>query len=119
MRALHAGDIIVSAILVGEAPATYTPARYDGPSAAPPDVQRFVRETGGQVVIGTAPAQALQPVLQGLTTRYTMQYTAPPSEDGKFRKIRVELTPEAAARYPGAKIKARSGYTAGEAKVTP
>ena len=73
--------------LSGKRPPRTRPPGADGPSAALPDVRRFVRETGGQVVIGTAPAQALQPVLQGLTTRYTMQYTAPPSEDGKFGKF--------------------------------
>jgi hypothetical protein len=69
--------------------------------------------------MGAAPAEALAPILKDLTTRYGFQYTPPPGEEGSFRKIRVELSPEAAARYPEAKIKARSGYTVGQAKVTP
>jgi hypothetical protein len=117
VRALHAGDIVLSAILVGENPASrYAPARYQAPNTAVPDVQRFVAETGGEVITGAAPAAALQPVLKGLTTRYSFQYTAPPADEGTFRKIRVELTPEAAARNPGVSIKARSGYTVGAAK---
>jgi VWFA-related protein len=116
VRALHAADIVVSAILVGENPAgPYAQARYQAPMNSAPDVQRFVRETGGQAITGAAPATALQPVLKGLTTRYSFQYTAPSAEDGTFRKIRVELTPEAAARNPGVSIKARSGYTVGAA----
>jgi VWFA-related protein len=113
VRALHAANVVVSAILVGDAQG-YTKARYESPSMAPPNVERFVTETGGEVIRGAAPANALQPVLQGLTTRYNFQYTAPPAEDGTFRRIRVELTPEAAAKNPGARIKARSGYTAGQ-----
>lgn len=119
IRALHGGNIIVSAILVGESASPYVRARYDSPTMAPPDVQRFAADTGGQVITGAAPAEALQPILKGLTTRYSFQYTAPPADEGSFRRIRVELTPEAASRYPSAKIKARSGYTVGEAKATP
>ncbi|HYI97817.1 MAG TPA: VWA domain-containing protein [Bryobacteraceae bacterium] len=113
VRALHSSNIVFSAILVGNAPA-YAKTRYESPGSAPPNVERFVAETGGEVIRGAAPANALQPMLKGLTTRYTFQYTAPPAEDGTFRRIRVELTPEIAAKYPGARVKARSGYTAGK-----
>ncbi len=116
VRALHAANVVLSAILVGDTAPAYTKARYENPALAPPNVERFVTETGGEVIRGAAPANALQPVLKGLTTRYNFQYTAPPAEDGTFRRIRVELTPEAAAKYPGARIKARSGYTAGQSK---
>jgi VWFA-related protein len=117
VRALHAGDIVLSAILVGDNPVTpYARTRYEAPNNTIPDVQRFVKETGGESITGASPAAALQPVLKGLTTRYSFQYTAPPAEEGAFRKIRVELTPEAAARHPGLTIKARSGYTVGTTK---
>ena len=113
VRALHSANTVLSAILVGDS-AGYAKARYESPGLAPPNVERFVAETGGEVIRGAAPANALQPMLKGLTTRYTFQYTAPPAEDGTFRRIRVELTPELAAKYPGAQVKARSGYTAGK-----
>lgn len=116
VRALHAADIVLSAIIVGDAAAPFTPGRYQNPTSGAPDVQRFVAETGGRVVIGTAPASALQPILKGLTTRYSFHYTAPQAEEGTFRRIRVELAPDAAAKYRGAKIKARSGYTVGQTK---
>lgn len=119
VRALHAANVVLSAVIVGDNPSTYKPARYVNPTSTLPDVQRFVTETGGQVVTGTAPAAALVPILKDLTTRYSFQYTPPAGEEGSFRKIRVELSPEAAARYPGARIKARSGYTVGQAKSTP
>lgn len=114
VRALHASNIVLSAILVGSGSPIYARARYGNPSMAPPDVERLVAETGGHVTKGAPPADALRPVLKGLTTRYNFQYTAPPAEDGTFRKIRVELTPQAATKYPGSTIKARSGYTAGQ-----
>jgi VWFA-related protein len=119
VRLLHAANVVLSAIIVGDTGSPFTQARYTNPSSGPPDVQRFVAETGGQVTLGAAPAEAFAPILKDLTTRYTFQYTPPQGEEGSFRKIRVELTPEAAARFPGAKIKARSGYTVGQAKGTP
>jgi VWFA-related protein len=113
IRGLHAANVVLSAILVGDNAAGQSKARYESPSLAAPNVERFVTETGGHIVKGTPPANALQPVLKGLTTRYNFQYKAPTAEDGTFRRIRVELTPQAAAKYPGASIKARSGYTVG------
>jgi VWFA-related protein len=118
VRALHAANVVLSAIIVGDGASQYTRAGYVNPASAPPDVQRFVSETGGHSVMGAAPAEALAPILKDLTTRYSFQYTPPPGEEGSFRRIRVELSPEAAARYPAAKIKARSGYTVGQAKST-
>jgi VWFA-related protein len=116
IQALHNADTILSAILVGQPDEPIAPDRYRNPSAAPPDVFRFASETGGQVVGGAAPAAALAPILKGLTTRYSFQYKAPSAEDGTFRRIRVELAPQAAKKYPGAKVNARSGYTVGGAQ---
>jgi hypothetical protein len=119
VKALHGADIVLSAILVGDGSnALPSQARYTAPNYSTPDVQRYVAETGGELVTGAPPAAALQPVLKDLTTRYTFQYTAPPAEDGTFRRIRVDLTPEAASRNPGVRIKARSGYTVGAAETT-
>ena len=114
VQALHASDAVLSAILVGSSAAPYTTTRYQNPATAPPDVFRFASDSGGQVVTGENQAEALRPVMKGLTTRYSFQYTAPPAEDGTFRRIRVELNPRTAAKYPGAVIKARSGYTVGD-----
>jgi VWFA-related protein len=116
VRALHAANVVLSAILVGNSEPQYTRTRYVNPAAGAPDVQRFVTETGGRSVAGATPADALVPILKDLTTRYSFQYTPPSADEGSFRHIRVELSPEAAARYPGAKIKARSGYTVGQPK---
>lgn len=119
VRSLHAADTVLSAVLVGDAAGPYRSARYQNPALSPPDVHRYASDTGGVVASGSDPVQALLPVLKELTTRYSLQYTAPPAEDGTFRRIRLELTPEARAKYPGAKINARSGYTAGQARTTP
>lgn len=118
-QAMHAANILLSAVLVGSAAGPYSPPKYQNPLLGPPDIHRYAADTGGLVVTGASPGEALRPILKDLTTRYSLQYTAPAAEDGTFRGIRVELSPTAAARYPGARITARSGYTAGQVKANP
>jgi hypothetical protein len=50
-------------------------------------------------------------IVRQIATRYSFQYAAPPKgQPGAFRRIRVELSPAAQRRYPGAVIQARTGY---------
>lgn len=104
IRALHAADAVLNVILIGA-----EPARYNQRNPRP-DVTRFAAATGGDVVTGDEPALALRRVIQQATTRYSLQYPAPPGEPGSFRHIRVELGAAARARYSGASVQARSGY---------
>ncbi len=111
IRALHGADTVLNAILMGvkgDIP-KFTPG-YRDPSSRRPDVARFVTATGGELVASDDPARALRRVVQQATTRYSLQYPAPGSDPGTFRRIRVELTGAARSRYPGATVKARSGY---------
>jgi len=75
-----------------------------------PDVYRFVENTGGDVIAEEDPAGALGRIVRQIATRYSFQYSAPQAEPGSFRTIRVELTPAAQRRYPGAVVQARTGY---------
>jgi VWFA-related protein len=111
VRELHGSDAVLNAILMGvkgDIPKV-TPG-YRDPSSRRPDVSRFVEATGGELVASDDPARALRRVVQQATTRYSLQFPAPGGEPGSFRRIRVELSGAAQARYPGAVVKARSGY---------
>lgn len=111
VRTLHSADTVLNAILMGvkgDIP-KYTPG-YRDPSSRKPDVARFVQATGGELVASDDPARALRRVVQQATTRYNLQYPAPGGDPGSFRHIRVELSGAAQARFPGAVVKARSGY---------
>jgi VWFA-related protein len=113
VRALHAADTVMNAIIVSSEPvAPRSGARYTDPASAPPDVFRFAQATGGEVVAHADAAEALKRMLERVTTRYSLHYVAPPSERGAFRRIRVELSPSALRQYPDAVIQARSGYVA-------
>jgi VWFA-related protein len=111
IRELHAANAVLNAILLGvkgDIP-KMTPG-YRDPSNRYPDLSRFVDATGGDLVSDDEPARALRRVVQESTTRYSLQYPAPAGEPGTFRRVRVELSGAAAARHPGATVKARTGY---------
>jgi VWFA-related protein len=112
IRALNANNLLLSTILVGAAEEKTT-ARYRDPAQRPPDVRRLAQATGGDVVAGQNPGNALRHVLQDAVTKYTLQYPAPPAEPGKYRRLRVELSPEARMKHPGAVVEARPGYETG------
>lgn len=111
IRSLHAANAVLNVILLGgkSHELELRPTGYRVWNQFP-DVTRFATATGGDVVPGDEPALALQRVIQQATTRYSLQYPAPPGEPGTFRHIRVELTAAAEARHPGAVVQARSGY---------
>jgi hypothetical protein len=49
-------------------------------------------------------------MMHRLRTRYSLYYALPPGRSGEERKIRVQLAPDAAKRYPRAVVRARTGY---------
>lgn len=111
LRALHNGDVVLNAIVVGGSKTARGPVgRYSDPASAQPDVFRYVQNTGGDVITDEDPGQALSKIVRQIATRYSFQYSPPQAEPGTFRKIRVELSPAAQRRYPGAVVQARTGY---------
>jgi VWFA-related protein len=111
LRSLHGADAVLNAILVGPAKKPRGgPGPYSDPASTPPDVYRFVENTGGDVIADEDAANALGRIVRQIATRYNFQYAAPQAEPGVFRRIRVELSPSAQRRYPGAVIQARTGY---------
>jgi VWFA-related protein len=110
LRALHDANVVLNAILVGGMKQTRSVGRYSDPASAPPDVNQYVQNTGGDFVADEDPANALARIVRQIATRYNFQYPAPQAEPGAFRRIRVELTPAAQRRYPGAVVQARTGY---------
>lgn len=110
-RELSAADAVLNVVLAGaKDPNVKVVHGYRDPSNIRPDVYRLTQFTGGDVVTAEDPARALRSVIQQAITRYSLQYASPGGEPGSFRKVRVELTGAASAKYPGATIRARSGY---------
>jgi VWFA-related protein len=70
-------------------------------------VDDVAEQTGGEVVTAGA---AIRPKIQRMRKRYKLYYDRPEGKPGQRRQIAIELTAEAQARYPGARIVARKGY---------
>lgn len=112
IRALHAGDVVLNAIVVGGTRPGERKAPVN-PDFSYPNVFRIADETGGEAVASNK-ADTFGEILERLRTRYTIQYKAPAASKGEFREVAVTLAPEAARRYPRAVVRSRRGYYAGQ-----
>ncbi len=70
----------------------------------------IVDKTGGETIAAGDPGEAFRESVHYLRSGYTMYYVLPEAPAGSERSLEVELTPEAAKRFPNVRIRARSGY---------
>jgi hypothetical protein len=76
-------------------------------------------KTGGDTVRASDPGTAFQEAMRRIRTRYSLYYPMPQGKPGAKRLIRVELTAEAAKRYPKTKLRSRTGYIVPENVAIP
>ena len=117
VRAMLSADTVLNALVVrkGARPPAVKRAGYTNPDFAPPDVFSISERTGGEAVEGLGKVGELFPkMIERVRSRYFIQYPAPHAEAGAFRRVRVELTPAARRKYPGAVVRAREGYYAAQ-----
>jgi VWFA-related protein len=110
--ALQAADAVFNAIVTGKhgRPKPVAAGVYTNPDFTPSDVFRIAEETGGEAVASDRAGRAFTDLLERIRTRYTLLYAAPKAEAGTFRRIRVELSPEARRAHPKARLRYRTGY---------
>jgi hypothetical protein len=101
IRELWSGNIVFSELLVGKGGATRV--MDSGPAST-------TARTGGVVIAAGVPGEAFQQSVHFLRSGYTLYYSQPEAQAGAERSVKVELTAEAAKRFAGAKVRARSGY---------
>lgn len=106
---LLAADTVLNALVVRNSKPS-KPRTIVNPDFTPANVFGIAEATGGEALAARA-GSAFAPLLERIRTRYLLQYPAPQGNPGAFRRIRVELSPAARQRYPGARVRARSGYT--------
>ncbi|MDP9053416.1 MAG: VWA domain-containing protein [Acidobacteriota bacterium] len=70
----------------------------------------LVDETGGATIVAGVPGDAFRDSVHYVRSGYAMYYALPDASPGSERRLRVELTPEAARRLPNVRVRARSGY---------
>lgn len=110
-RALDSSDVLVSAVVVGQA-ARMSNHRYAPPDTGTPDVAFYAKKSGGESIRGGSVGDVFSKVVRAVRTRYGLQFSPTAVEPGKFRKLRVELSEDAKRRHPDAAVQARSGYVA-------
>jgi len=105
-------NCVLNAIVVGSKyrPDPTKPRPTSNPEETLPNVYYIASETGGEAVKVEDARAAFPSMVERIRSRYSLQYTTPPGVEGRFRRIRIELTPAARIRYPDAKLRYRRGY---------
>lgn len=78
-----------------------------------------VARTGGIMLSGRDATGSLPELIRRIRARPTLFYVMPPGAEGKYRSIRLELTPEARRKNPKPRIYARRGYFVPGADMPP
>ena len=111
LRELYAANAVLSAMVVGQGKRPAPLAKGANPDFSPPDVFKLAEETGGEAVKEDKTDVWFPQMLERIRTRYSIQYRAPRgAAPGTFRRVRVELTPEANKKHGRATVRARAGY---------
>jgi hypothetical protein len=107
VRDLWTSDVVFSELIVGKGGET---------RLLDAGANSIVDRTGGAAIAAGVPGEAFQESVHYVRSGYTMYYAlpeaGPDAAHGSERTVRVELTPDAVRRYPGVRIRARSGYVA-------
>jgi VWFA-related protein len=112
VRALNSANAVLNGLIVGKGqkPEVRPGVTYRNPDFTPPDIFQIATDTGGEAVKAEQAGSAFLRMIERIRTRYSIHYNKPAAAGRGFRHVRVELTPEAKLRYPGAVVRARRGY---------
>jgi Ca-activated chloride channel homolog len=73
-------------------------------------VRGIAEKTGGDFIHAGDPAAGFQESMHRIRSRYSIYYAMPNAKPGSRRSLHVELSADAAKRYPKSKVRARTGY---------
>lgn len=81
-------------------------------------IKGIAEKTGGDFIQSGDPGIGFHESMRRIRSRYTIYYAVPAgAKPGSQRTVHTELSVEAAKRYPQARVRARTGYTAPEAGI--
>jgi Ca-activated chloride channel family protein len=116
VRDFWEADAILSGLIVRNPAfqALHTVSIILGPQnlAMQAGMKGIAQKTGGDTLSSGDPGTAFQDAMHRIRTRYSLYYALPQAKPGANRTVHVELTPEAAKRYPKSRVRARTGYIA-------
>jgi VWFA-related protein len=113
LRSLYDANITLDALVVGRHPhpPEPRPGSVINPDFAFDDVFPLAGQTGGEAIPTTKPKTSLGEMLSRIRDRYALVYHMPSSAvPGSFRRIHIDLSPEARKRFPRSIVSARAGY---------
>ncbi len=112
IRDLNSANTVLNGIIVGKAERheVRPGVTYRNPDFTPPNIFKISEDTGGEAVKADQAGRAFARMIERIRTRYSIHYNKPPNAVRGFRNVRVELTPTARLRLPGAVVLARRGY---------
>ncbi len=116
LRELWGVDAVLNALVTdnAERPKLARPGAFRNPDFTPTDIFKLADQTGGEAYQVDRADRAFPQIMERLRSRYTVIYRPPSGPPGVFRSIKVELSPAARRRYPGARIRTRAGYYTAE-----
>ena len=108
IQELYTANTVVNAIAVGKSKQMVASAN---PDFTWTDVFKLADASGGEAMKAERTDQSFPELMERIRTRYALSYVAPEAPSKTFRRIRVELTPEARKRLgEGIKVRVRNGY---------
>jgi Mg-chelatase subunit ChlD len=119
VRDFWEADALLSELIVGKRTKA---ARIIAPVFAPHlavtmvGVGGIVEKTGGDAIQAGDPGSGFRDMIHRIRSRYSLYYSQPAGKPGTTRTIHVELSADAASRYPNARVRSRTGYVVPPAK---
>jgi VWFA-related protein len=108
---LSEADAILSGLIVSSRLANISPFALLGVKKLG-GIEGITDRTGGDLIYSDELSTSFPEAIRRLRSRYSLYYRLPPAKEERERSLRVELSPEAAQRFPGAQIRARKRYSA-------
>jgi VWFA-related protein len=109
---LWAASASVDAMVVSSAPLWDESVSRSLAGTKLQDVRRITDQTGGVVKQTPDVEAALRGMLERSRTRYTLFVRQPDLAPGTLRHLKVDLSPVARAKHPGAVVRSRTAYYA-------
>ncbi len=111
IQELYTANTVVNAIAVGKAERPKQMLASANPDFTWTDVFKLADASGGEAMKAERTDQSFPELMERVRTRYALSYVAPEAASKTFRRIRVDLSPEARKRLgEGIKVRVRSGY---------
>lgn len=112
LHALFSAGAVLNAIVTSKTtrPRPRATGEYRNPDFTPTDIFRIAEESGGEAIRVDRADKAFPLLMERLRSRYSLTFRPAPGTPGQFRRVRVELTPDAAKKHGNPTVRSRSGY---------